>query len=524
MSIRPSYKEAIQYLYDIEKYGMNLGLKRVEALLKSLDNPQDKFPIIHVGGTNGKGSTSAMIASILVEAGYKAGLYTSPHLMRFNERIKINKREISDKKVTELVGRVRSSEFGVQKGKAGSQIVNSQLPTPNSQLLSPTFFEFTTAMAFLYFAEEKVDIAVMEVGLGGRLDATNVGKPMVSVITNIAKDHEAILGNRIKDIAFEKAGIIKKGGVLISGETKPAALKVLISECKRKKAVFYRFNKDFYIEEGIGIRKSSPLPVFKGRRWYYKNLKINLLGRHQYLNAASALAALEVLEETCPRMFLSGKGFYIPESAVRKGLRNVLWPGRIEIVSKRPLVVLDCAHNPAGAEVLKDALLDLRFAIGNLRMKNKNNNSKIENRKSKMILVLGIMADKDIKGIVSKLVPLASMILLTRPKTERAASPEVLYAEIKPYSQRNGETEKRRSGEGNSPIPQFPDSPIHSRNVILIEDAADACRTAISMANADDIICISGSIFTVGEAREAFRQLQIGNCKVQNVKLEKGKP
>ena len=280
--------------------------------------------------------------------------------------------------------------------------------------------------------------------------------------------------------------------------------------------MFYRLNKDFYIEEGIGIRKSSPLPVFKGRRWYYKNLKINLLGRHQYLNAASALAALEVLEETCPRMFLSGKGFCIPESAVRKGLRNVLWPGRIEIVSKRPLVVLDCAHNPAGAEVLKDALLDLRFAIYDLRMKNKNNNSKIENRKSKVILVLGIMVDKDIKGIVSKLAPLASMVILTRPKTERASSLETLYREIRPYLQRRGKAEKQRNGEKCSPI--------HSKNVMLIEDVADACRTAISMANADDMICISGSVFTVGEAREAFRQLQIKNCKVPNVKLKKGKP
>jgi len=461
---------------------MDLGLKRVEALLKSLDNPQDKCPIIHVAGTNGKGSTSAMIASILVEAGYKAGLYTSPHLMRFNERIRINHREISDKKVAELVERIKERVKGQGSGVRGRK-KHAPCPVP----LAPTFFEFTTAMAFLYFAEEKVDIAVMEVGLGGRLDATNVGKPLVSVITNIAKDHEAILGNRIKDIAFEKAGIIKKGGVLISGETKPAALKVLISECKRKKAVFYRLNKDFYIEEGIGIRKSSPLPVFKGRRWYYKNLKINLLGRHQYLNAASALAALEVLEE---------RGFYLTEFCIRKGLRNVSWPGRIEIVSKRPLVILDCAHNPAGAKVLKNALLDLRFAIDDLRMKNKNNNSKIENRKSKMILVLGIMADKDIKGIVSKLAPLAHTVILTRPKTERASSLEILYKTIKPYTSK----------------------------VELVEDVADACRTAISMANADDMICISGSVFTVGEAREAFPQLQIENCKVQNLKLEKGKP
>jgi dihydrofolate synthase/folylpolyglutamate synthase len=543
MSIRPSYKEAIQYLYDIEKYGMDLGLKRVKALLKSLDNPQDKFPIIHVAGTNGKGSTSAMIASILVEAGYKAGLYTSPHLVRFNERIRINHREISDKKVAELVERIRCRS---QESEVRSQ--------QNSKLSSPTFFEFTTAMAFLYFAEEKVDIAVMEVGLGGRLDATNVGKPLVSVITNIAKDHQAILGSRIKDIAFEKAGIIKKGGILISGETKPAALKVLISECKRKKAVFYRLDRDFSVgekkrrngetEKRRNLLPDSPIPrfpdsfmshsspfTFTGRRWFYQDLAVNLLGRHQYLNAASALAALEVLEE---------RGFYLTESCIRKGLRNVLWPGRIEIVSKRPLVVLDCAHNPAGAKVLKDALTTILFEARKMMgRKLFKETKKRRNRETtlrfpdsptpRLFLVLGIMADKDIKGIVSKLVPLASMIILTRPKTERVASLETLYREIRPYLQRRGEAEKRRNGEKYSPTPRLPDSPIHSRNVMLIEDAADACKTAISMANADDIICISGSIFTVGEAREAFRQLQIGNCKLQNVKLEnvkleKGKP
>src|SRR3990170_1923858 len=482
MSIRPSYKETIQYLYDIEKYGMNLGLKRVEALLKSLDNPQDKFPIIHVAGTNGKGSTSAMIASILVEAGYKAGLYTSPHLMRFNERIRINHREISDKKVAELVERIKERVKGQGSGVRGRK-KHAPCPVP----LAPTFFEFTTAMAFLYFAEEKVDIAVMEVGLGGRLDATNVGKPLVSVITNIAKDHQAILGNRIKDIAFEKAGIIKKGGVLISGETKSAALKVLTAECKKRGAVFYRLNRDFYVDEKkrrIGEAEKQlpdfPIPrfpdslmsytspfAFTGRRWFYQDLTINLLGRHQYLNAASALAALEVLEE---------RGFYLTEFCIRKGLRNVSWPGRIEIVSKRPLVILDCAHNPAGAKVLKNALLDLRFAIDDLRMKNKNNNSKIENRKSKVILVLGIMADKDIKGILSRLAPLADMIILTRPKLERAASVDMLYKKVAPYADR----------------------------IELLENVHDACSLALSLADAGDMLCITGSVFTVGEARDFF--------------------
>ncbi|MBI5049088.1 MAG: bifunctional folylpolyglutamate synthase/dihydrofolate synthase [Deltaproteobacteria bacterium] len=500
------YNKTMEYLYSLERLGIHLGLVRMKAILKSLDNPQDKLNIIHIGGTNGKGSTSAMIESILMKAGYKVGLYTSPHLFRFNERIRVNRKEIPDGKIAELVEMIR---YRSQESGARSQ--------QNSKLSSPTFFEFTTAMAFLYFAKERVDIAVMEVGLGGRLDATNVGKPLVSVITNIAKDHQSILGNRISNIAFEKAGIIKKGGILISGETKPTALKVLKNKCERKGALFYRLNKDFFVNDSQKLEARSKkkyclLPLasclyfqFKGRRWFYQDLTLNLLGRHQHLNAACALSALEVLEETCPRMFLSGKGFRISESAVRKGLQNIFWPGRLEILSERPLIVLDCAHNPAGAEVLREALLDLRFTIYDLRMKNKNNNSKIENRKSKRILVIGIMADKDIKGIVAKLVPLANTVILTRPKTDRAASLEMIYQEIMELRITNYELRI----EGTTPLPPLikgnnRKSKILNRKlkIMLIEDVADACHVAMSMANADDTICVSGSVFTVGEARK----------------------
>ncbi|MBI5328778.1 MAG: bifunctional folylpolyglutamate synthase/dihydrofolate synthase [Deltaproteobacteria bacterium] len=546
------YNKTMEYLYSLERLGIHLGLARMKAILKSLDNPQDKLNIIHVGGTNGKGSTSAMIESILMKTGYKVGLYTSPHLFRFNERIRVNGREIPDRKIAELVERIRQRVEAKVEAKAKAK------ESPNLSL-NLTFFEFTTAMAFLYFAEEKVDIAVMEVGLGGRLDATNVGKPLVSVITNIAKDHESILGGRISDIAFEKAGIIKRGGILISGETKPAALKVLNSACKKKGAVFYRLDRDFFIEQWSNgateqrrnRKADSSAPslgwvpprfpdsltfhlspfTFTGRRWVYKNLQINLLGRHQHLNAACALAAAEVLEE---------KGYTIPEIAVRKGLASVYWPGRLEIVSRRPLIVLDCAHNPAGAEVLREALLDLRFTIYELRIPpplspsgggqgEENRKSKIVNHKlyKRLFLVLGIMADKDIKGIVLKLAPLAHTVILTRPKTERAASLEMLYQEIMELRITNYDLRI----EGTTPLPPLirgnnRKSKILNRKlkIMLIEDVADACRTTVSMANADDIICVSGSVFTVGEAREAFRQLQIENCKVQNIKLKKGKP
>ncbi len=489
MPARPSYKKAIQYLYSLEKYGIRLGLKRIKTFLKSLGNPQDRLNLIHVAGTNGKGSTCALIESVLIRAGYKVGLYTSPHLVRFNERIRINGREITDKKVAELVKRIKQRSGETEKWRNGETTKqNPRFPdSPIPRLpCALTFFEFTTAMAFLYFAEEKVDIAVIEVGLGGRLDATNVGSPIVSIITNIEKDHEAILGSRITDIAFEKAGIIKRDGILISAEEKSAALKVLASECRRKRAAFYRLNKDFLIDDS---QKSGGITFsFKGRRRVFKDLKTNLLGRHQLFNCACALEALEVLEED---------GYDIKESAVRKGLKNIVWPGRLEIVSKRPLIVLDCAHNPAGAAVLKHAL-------------------QREFNYKRLFLILGIMADKDIKGIISTLAPIADTVILTRPKTERAASLEMLYKEIMDLRVMNYELRMKDSNRKSKILNR-------KLKIMLIEDVQEACRTAISMSKAGDMLCITGSIFTVGEAREALRQMQIANYRVQNVKLKKGK-
>ena len=503
MPARPSYKKAIQYLYSLEKYGIRLGLKRIKTFLKSLGNPQDRLNLIHVAGTNGKGSTCALIESVLIRAGYKVGLYTSPHLVRFNERIRINEREITDKKVAELVKRIKQRSGETEKWRNGETTKqNPRFPdSPIPRLpCALTFFEFTTAMAFLYFAEEGVDFAVMEVGLGGRLDATNVGSPLVSVITNVAKDHEAFLGKRIRDIAFEKAGIIKKDGILISAEAKPAALKVLKDECKRKEARFYRINKDFFVYQNKTISYQLSAMggfTFEGRRWILKDLKTNLLGRHQLFNCACALAAAEVLEE---------KGYRIPESAIRRGLQDTFWPGRLEILSRKPLIVLDCAHNPAGAEVLREAFIDLRKRkiishIGHIRH---------------IFLVLGIMADKDIKGIISALAPIADTVILTCPKTERAASLEMLYKEIMDLRVMNYELRMKDSNRKSKILNR-------KLKIMLIEDVQEACRTAISMSKAGDMVCITGSIFTVGEARETLRQMQIANCKGQNVKLKKGK-
>ncbi|MBI5894241.1 MAG: bifunctional folylpolyglutamate synthase/dihydrofolate synthase [Deltaproteobacteria bacterium] len=396
----PSYKNILQYLYGLERFGIRLGLARVNALLKLLGNPHKKFPIIHVGGTNGKGSVSAMLASILQEAGCKVGLYTSPHLVRFNERIRIDGKEITNRKIVELTERIRNNPPLIPpflKGGEGGL----------------TFFEFTTAMAFLYFAEEKVDIAVIEVGLGGRLDATNVCKPLVSIITNVSREHEDILGKGIKKIAVEKAGIIKENGILITAAQQPSALKIFDRICRQKNAKICRIGKDFFVKgvkgsRGQGVKGLYPHGStgafsFKGRRWIYKNLKTNLLGRHQYKNAGLALFALEMIGK---------KGFKITEDAVRTGLKNVKCNGRLQIISKEPTIVLDSAHNPAGAKVLRDSLLK-EFCY------------------KKLILVIGIMADKDIKGFLSNIAQIADLVILTKPNTPRAAKKEILVTTAK---------------------------------------------------------------------------------------------
>jgi dihydrofolate synthase/folylpolyglutamate synthase len=406
-----------------------MNLRSIKKALHLLDDPQRAFPAVHVGGSNGKGSTSAMLESMLKCAGYRVGLYTSPHLVRFNERVRVGKREIPNWKVVELVDRV-----------------DSTLKAVGSKRINLTFFEFATVMAFLYFAECNIDIAIIEVGMGGRLDATNVVRSIVSIITNISREHEDVLGRGIRNIAQEKGGIIKKGVPLVTS-TRGAPLGVLKEICRKRRTPVYILGKDFKIKlDGRSFDFLS--------RWYdYKRLRTNLRGSHQLSNAACALGAVELLRNM---------KFSIDDVAVRKGLATVRWPGRLETVKRRPTVIIDCAHNPAGADALKNAITSIRF--------------------KRLFLILGIMEDKDIRGIVSRCAPLAHKIFITMPKTERAASVETLKKYIKPYS----------------------------KTVVSIEDVAEACNAAISNADDDDLVCVAGSIFTAGEAR--------------NILISEGKP
>ena len=417
-----TYQKSISYLYGLQKFGIKFGLTNISTLLTSINSPQRNVPCIHIAGTNGKGSTSAFLAYILSKGGYKVGLYTSPHLTSFTERIKINSHEISKKDVTRLTLLLRNKAEKID---------------------CITYFEFVTAMALLYFAEQKVDLCILEVGMGGRLDATNVVSPLVSIITNISKEHEYYLGHSLLKIANEKAGIIKKKSVLITGATQTKVLSLFKERCQTLQTRFYQLGRDFSLK----TIKQGYLS-YRGIKYKLDGIKIALLGDHQLNNAAIALAAVEILRD---------KGYHIGDRAMYQGLRNVYWPGRLEAVKNSPLVILDGAHNPAAMKNLKKALV------------------KYFNFK-KLILILGIMEDKNIKGMIKEIVPCVHKVILCKPNMDRAASTHTLARAIQEWKVK-----------------------YHQ-----IKDVRQATLYALSIAHPNDLICVTGSLFTVGEARTIF--------------------
>ena len=419
------YQQSLDYLYGLEKFGMIFGLTQVERILEAIGDPHREVQAIHIGGTNGKGSTAAMMASILQKEGYRVGLYTSPHLIRFTERIKVNGKEIEKEEVAALTGWMRE------------RIEASGITPPF------TFFDFTTAMALLYFKQRMVDLAVLEVGLGGRLDSTNVVDPLISIITNIAKDHEEQLGKSILKIAGEKAGIIKKGRPLITAATQPQVLRLFSKVCREKGAPYFRVGKEFqYVQSGEGKFN------YEGLHRKLWSIYLNLLGFHQIINATTALGATEVLEDL---------GYTVSNDAMIEGLKEVEWPGRLEMVCFSPRVVLDGAHNPAGALVLKESL-------------------KKEFQYHHLILLIGMMKDKDIESVLHLLAPRANHLILTRPHIDRAAPPTSLKKAL-------GQKGKRAE---------------------IIEDLKEAIDKGLAMTKEEDLLCITGSLYTVGEARAYF--------------------
>jgi len=415
----PSYRESVSWLYSLQKFGIKFGLSRTSNLLEAFGNPHLGQRYIHIAGTNGKGSVGAMLESILMRSGLKVGFYSSPHLVSFTERVRINRAFI-------------------KKDHAASLI--RELEGVTSQKEPPTFFELTTAMALIYFFRNNIDVGIIEVGMGGRLDATNVIHPMVSVITNIGLEHREFLGDTIIEIAKEKAGIIKKGADLVTAAHQPPVIGLFDSLCRKKGAPLWRLGHDVRYR-----RLPSGLLEYRGLGDRYRNLEVGLKGRFQYRNAALALLTVEILK---------GKGLAVSDEAIRLGLADLMWPGRLEQVSSDPTIILDGAHNPSAMRSLAHSIKrDFDF--------------------EQLILVLGVMADKDVSNILKEILPLASRAIYTRPAYHRAAAPQCLMDMAKEYG---------KAGEVHFSIPA----------------AIDRAR---SLAGKRDLILITGSLFTIGEVK-----------------------
>ncbi len=424
-----NYEHALACLEDLEVHGMVMGLERIIRLLTALGEPHQRFRSIHIAGTNGKGSTAAYIASVLREAGVRAGLYTSPHLNRFTERISISGSEILPGQVARYVEQLLS-------------IIQSSGPD-----FTPTYFEVTTALAFAYFADEDVDYAVVEAGLGGRLDATNVLVPEMSIITNVALEHTEYLGDSVEEVAREKGGIIKSGVEVVTAETDPRVLGVLEEICLSRESRLIRIGRE--IEAGsIHMKRPEGFRIFdyRGEEHQWKGLATHLLGAYQVKNAALALGALEGLMR---------KGLEVPETAIREGLSNARWPGRMEVISLDPYLILDGAHNPHAVHVLLESLKqDLSYR--------------------RLIVVIGVLDDKDIQGVVTPLLSCADTMILTRPRYFRGANPEVLAGQIQ----------------------------TSHTDIYVKMGIPDAIDHAVSLHEPGDLILVTGSLYTVGEARD----------------------
>ena len=427
------YQEAIKYITEVGNFGSNYGLERTYKLLEFLDNPHGKLKIIHVAGTNGKGSTTAMITSMLKEAGYKVGMYTSPFLEEFEERIQINGNNIPKEKLAQLMTKIK---YAVDK-------------VIEEGYNHPTEFEIITALMFLYFATEKVDFAVVEVGLGGRLDSTNVITPILSVITSISFDHTNILGNTLEEIAREKAGIIKAGIPTLIYPQEEIVEKVLSEKCEELGAKLYKINKDDAKLVEI-IKEDKIYQLVKVKLDDEYDVKLQLLGEHQILNLAVALKALEIIKD---------KAAKLSKESIIKALSEVRWNGRLEVMSNEPCVVIDGAHNIQGITQL-DKNIKKYFKYDDL------------------YLILGILADKDVDHMVKVITPQAKKVFTVTPNSIRAETSEELMGVVKKYNQ---------------------DCQAYSDYKNTFEDALKLCKK-------DDLLLISGSLYMIGEMRGIIKK------------------
>lgn len=422
-----SDNDTFQFLNQLLQFGWRLGLENITTLLAEMGNPHLRFKSVHIAGTNGKGSTAAMIESMYRKAGYKTGLYTSPHLLEVEERIKSNGEKIAKSKLAHYLEQNRERISGI----------------------GCTYFEALTAVAFQYFADEQVELAVIEVGLGGRFDATNVITPLLSVITEIDLDHTEHLGRTITQIAKEKAGIVKSLAPCLSGATQNSVNKTIRDKCIELNAPFYPAEEMSQAKIIRIAEEGSEFDLIFHQRVFH-NLATNLAGHHQLRNATLAVAATEILRE---------QNFFLDENAVRDGLRSVNWPARLQKLQDSPKVVIDVAHNPAGMKVLLRSLREV-FQF------------------DRLIMVIGLLGDKDYKTISRMIARNADVIVITRPNSDRALSVEKFGQEV---ASRTGKYAIRPA-------------------------IADAYNEAVAQTGTGDLICVTGSHYVVGEFLKFYKK------------------
>jgi dihydrofolate synthase/folylpolyglutamate synthase len=419
-----SYSETLNTIYNLRGGVIDLRLDRMNQALSLFDHPEREFPSFHIAGTNGKGSTAAMLHRILFQSGYNVALYTSPHLVSFTERMRVGDEEITPNEVVGLADEIW----------ARTNVANVPL----------TFFEFVTVMAFIHFARRKVDVAVVEVGLGGRLDATNLVKPLVSLISTISKDHEAYLGSDLLSIAREKAGIIKGSVPVVCGALPTEVAALLKNIADQHNAPSYFLGRDFTFS-----LKNEDRFDYRGINWCLNDLDLALRGRHQRRNAALALGGLELAKHDFP----------VADTALRDGLKTVRWPGRFEIIQDRPAIVMDGAHNGEGVRALVEEL-------GNFR----------EQRKVR--LLFASMEDKDWRLMLESFSEVVDEIVLTRVDMGRCADPFHLASQL------------------DDKVPHH-----------AIGNARLALEYVLGRADSNDVILIAGSLYLIGELRPVVQAI-----------------
>lgn len=423
-----TYDEALGFIRNTQRFGMKPGLHNISELLERMGDPEKKLKYIHIAGTNGKGSTAAFISSILIESGYKTGIFTSPHIQRMTEQIKVNNAEIEKYQFARLTELIKDKiEIVLEHGGC-----------------HPTEFEIITAMAFQYFYEQGCDVVVLEVGLGGRLDSTNViDTPDLGVITAISYDHMNILGNTIQEITREKSGIIKHGGDIITYLNPPSVTEIIEKACEEKDAKLH--NTDF---SSIKIMEQD----MKEQTFNYKeytDLKISLLGEHQVKNAAVAVHAAEVLKS---------KGYNITEKTIRKGLLKAIWPGRLEVLRRDPVLIIDGAHNAEGVIALKKSLDSLFPGQA-------------------LTFIMGVLGDKDYQSMLAHILPGCEKLFTVTPNSSRALPAAKLAKAAEKYC----------------------------KNIQICDTVETAMKKSLAETPKDGVICAFGSFFYIGEIRSILK-------------------